>query len=148
VTRRRDSGRAPASTTALAGSGDVKILTYVSDNLPVGGVVGALDADDLRRHRRIMFLQVVDELSLGDRRTEDQDLVGVRQLVRDGGEKSALIVRVIADLHLRGLLMTVDMSRDRFQRLLVERLADVKDPRLVVVHPSCHVTHGGILQQD
>jgi hypothetical protein len=119
----------------------------VRDYLPIGGVVGALDAHHLRRQTSVMFLHVVHELSLRHGRTQDQDLVGARELVGDGGEESVLVIGVIARPHLGRPLVTVKVLRGGFQRLLVEGGADMKDPRLVLVQPNCHVTHDVSVQQ-
>jgi hypothetical protein len=120
----------------------VKVLADVGDQLAIGGMIGRLDADDVRFEGGIVLRDVAQEPELGDRRTEQQNAVGSGQRARDRVEEPVLVVRMIVGARLFTLGMTVDVMVRRVNRRLVEGCgADVKDLRLVVVDSDCHLTH-------
>jgi hypothetical protein len=68
---RKHADRSAASAHPVGGP---EVLSYVSDDLRVCGMVHGLDAYDLRRERLVVLLRVLDELELRRRRAHHEDL--------------------------------------------------------------------------
>ena len=60
-----------------------KVLAGISHQLTVAGVVHGFDPDDLVDQAVVMHMDVLDELQLGLRRPDDQDLLGALERMRD-----------------------------------------------------------------
>ena len=63
--------------------GALEVLAGMGDHLLVGGVVDRLDTDDLFAPGRIMGIEMLDELALGQPRSHDQHLAGIGDRLGD-----------------------------------------------------------------
>src|SRR5205814_2004367 len=72
----------------------LEVLTSVSDDLSVGGMVGRLDPDDPSLECGDLSLQVAQEMQLRRRRTDDQDLAISLQAARHPVEEAMLVIGV------------------------------------------------------
>ena len=87
----------------------MKILAHVGDQLLVRRMIGRFDTDNSLFQRRQLLVQVSDEMKLGHRRPDDQNLLGAFQRVRDVVEESVFVVRVVVRPGLLSFWMAVDV---------------------------------------
>src|SRR5580692_9881650 len=131
---------------APSGQAVVEIPAHVSHQLSIGRVVDRLDARDLRLERRIVLLQVSEEVKLRHRRPEQQNLVCTHQLGRHLVEEPVLVVRMVVGpglLVLRAAMEVVVRGRNR--RLIEGGGGDMKNLRLVVIDPDGEFLHAALL---
>jgi hypothetical protein len=63
--------------------GALEVLPGMGDHLLVGGVVDGLDTDDLFAPGRVMGIEMLDELALGQSWSDDQHLAGIGDRLGD-----------------------------------------------------------------
>ena len=113
-------------------------------------MIDRFDADDARRDRRRVELQMLEEFQLGGRGADDQDLTGVLYCVGD-----LLVVGVILGRPARSdrtlfvmkmLVLRLGMDDTRLRIVRVE----LDDMRFAVVdpHDTVIVAHRGLLPRD
>ena len=73
----------------------LKIGPYVRNNLAIGGVIDRFQANDPRFKRRVSLVKISQENQLCNGWTDNQNLIGALQCVRDGVKETMLVVWMI-----------------------------------------------------
>lgn len=141
ITSRSHPGRPLAAARQLEKRDVVvKIVTDVSDQSPIGGVIGRLDTDDSLLERRVVLLRISEEMHLRHRRPHQQNRSRSRERLGHLVKEAVLIVGMVVSPGLLILGMAVDVMIRRLNLRFVEgRCINVKNFRLVVIDPDRHL---------
>ena len=107
----------------------------MSHQLPVGGVVDRLDADDFGLQRVVLLGQEPEKLQLGRRRSDEQNLPSVSKHGGNVPEELGTVVGVLV-LRRRAFGMPMEMVLGRGDRFRLELFCvEAKNARLLMVEP-------------
>lgn len=116
------------------------MLASMGGNLCVGRVVHRLNADDAGFHAAVVVVDVLDKLVFGVRRSQDEDLFGALEVLRN----SVIIMLILGAMpggRRACVAVELRVCVRGFDGLLREAIGgEVENPRLVVVDPNGYMT--------
>jgi hypothetical protein len=124
----------------------VKVRAQMCDQLGVARVIDGFDSDDPRLQRALVLLHVLEEVQLGLRRTDDENLVLALERVRHLVKEAMLVVRVIPHPQVLFLGMPMNVRAWRVNDGLTDLVGvDVEDASFLLIEPYDRVLHDDLL---
>lgn len=122
---------------------DLEVPLHVSHELGIRRVIDRLEPHDLGLERRVLLLEISQELELRRRGPQDEHLFRIEKPARDVMKESVQVIRMVV-LSRRPLRVPTDVGVWSADRRFVERVGiDVENSRFVMIDPYRGVKMGG-----